>query len=423
MKHESRLGFLITDLSGGGAERVVSNLARGLTDHRRELFLFRDLQAYPFEGAIHVLDLPLFSEEAFFRVTPVRTARGLWRLSRIKRESRVDRCISFLTWPNLFNILTRAEEQVIISVRNNPSRAVRGPISPVIKGLMRRMYPRADHVVAISEDVRRDLIENFRLPPDRVTTIYNPIRLDEISELTGAPAPPSLASLPPAPTVITAGRLTMQKGQWHLIRAFTAVKTIHPEARLLILGVGPLRERLISLARELGFRVWVQAGSDPSAGHAEIPPETDVIFWGFSDNPFPLLARADVFAFPSLWEGLGNVLIESMAIGLPVVAADCHSGPREVLTGRLEPRESHRPEWAAYGILAPVCDGVFRGAKEPLRYEEIQWAEVLSELLEDGGARRRYGQQGRLRARDFDLDRITGQWRQLLRSLDSGRRQ
>ncbi len=404
MEDGGGLGFLITDLSGGGAERVVATLSESLTEHRRELFLFRDRRVYDFHGAVHVADVPLFCEGGAGEPRALmRSLNGFRRLRRWKRERHLDRCVSFLTWPNLFNVMTRRGEQVILSVRNNPSRAVRGTYAPWIKALMRTLYRRADHVVAISEDVRRDLIENFRLAPTSVTTIYNPICLPEVEALARRPVAPGLDSRG-RPTVITIGRLAIQKGQWHLIRAFSEVRRTLPEARLVVVGDGPLRGALSELARDLG------CGPD------------DVVFPGFLDNPFPLLAASEIFAFPSLWEGLGNVVIEALALGVPVVTADCHSGPREILTG--DPGDGGVlmiPEDTPCGVLMPSCDGVFRGADEPLTDAEARWAGVLEELLSDPRRRRRYGEAGRRRAKDFALEPIADQWRRLLLRLDQER--
>lgn len=406
---QQRLGFLITSLDGGGAERVVSNLAGALTDHERNLLLLQDPIVYPFDGDVHVMDAPIVGD--------LSRSRQIWNMFRAvsslrttRQSLNLDTCISFLTWPNLFNILSRTDDRAIISVRNNPSRAIRGRFAPVLKTMVRTLYPRADHIVAISRDVRRDLIEQFGVDASRITTIYNPIQLDEVHDQARQPVPAPLTGLQDHPTVVTVGRLAVQKGHWHLLRAFRRIRDRVDDSRLIILGIGPFRDYLVELARGMNLQVWCH--DEPT----DRPPlEHDVIFWGFDDNPFPITSNCDVFAFPSLWEGLGNVLIESLACGLPVVSADCRSGPREILAPDTPlNRRTPRPEWADYGVLMPVCDGNRHGPDEPLTDEEKLWADVLSRLLSDPQLRRRYSFQGRHRAADFDLADITDQWRQLL---------
>jgi len=400
---------MITNLDGGGAERTVSNLARGFSDHHRQLLLFEDNIVYPFDGDVHIVDIPIMSDLSRSRKI-YKMCRGLVELGRRRRSLQLDTCLSFLTWPNLFNVLSSGNERTIISVRNNPSRAIRGPYAPVLKTMIRAVYPRADHIVAISEDVRRDLIEHFGVDPDRITTIYNPIQFDDVRHKSTAELPEQLQGLEDVPTVISVGRLALQKGQWHLIRAFSNINRSVDNSTLLLLGVGPFRDYLVELAQNLGLAVW--AHDVPGQGP---PVDYDVVFWGFSDNPFPILSASDIFAFPSLWEGLGNVLLESLACELPVVSADCRSGPREILAPESSIKtRAGQPEWADYGVLVPVCDGEQYDHTVPLTDHEEMWADVVKTLLTDDDTRHHYALRGRRRAADFALDDITEQWRQLL---------
>ncbi len=404
-----RLGFLITNLAGGGAERVVSTLADELSDHRRDLLLFDETVVYPFDGNVHLVDIPLLEPDP-----PVQKLwqmmTGLLKLHRQRQQLDLDVCISFLTWPNLFNILSSSDDKIIISVRNNPSHALRGPTAPLLKFLVRVLYPRADHIVAISEDVRRNLVEDFGVAESHITTIYNPIQLDDVRGRSDQPLPDELADLAEVPTVVSVGRLAVQKGQWHLIRAFDELQHRIDNSRLLILGIGPFQDYLVELATGLGLDVWVHDRANDGP-----PLEHDVIFWGFADNPFPILTASSLFAFPSLWEGLGNVIIESLACELPVVSADCRSGPREILAPDTPlDQRTQAPEWADYGVLMPVCDGQRHDHTVPLTEEEKLWTDVMARLLEDPETHRHYARRGRDRASDFDLPDITRQWRRLL---------
>lgn len=126
------------------------------------------------------------------------------------------------------------------------------------------------------------------------------------------------------PVIVVAGRLERQKDFPTLIRAFAQVRGERP-CRLLILGDGGGRARLQALSAELGITA-------------------DVDLPGFQANPYPFLARADLFVLSSRWEGSPNVLTEALALGTPVVATDCPSGPHELLDG------------GRYGPLVPVGD-------------------------------------------------------------------
>jgi glycosyltransferase involved in cell wall biosynthesis len=120
------------------------------------------------------------------------------------------------------------------------------------------------------------------------------------------------------------GRLAPKKDFPTLLRAFAEIRGKY-RARLMILGEGPARGELEALVRELDL-------------------EADVALPGFVENPYAYLARANLFVLSSRWEGLPTVLIEAMFCGVPVVATDCPSGPREILGG------------GRYGTLVPVGD-------------------------------------------------------------------
>lgn len=195
----------------------------------------------------------------------------------------------------------------------------------LVRAAMRRTYRSADAVVAVSNGVASGLIDGLGVPPDRVHVIFNPVITPRVEQGGRAPPPghPWFASGAP-PVVLAVGRLAEQKGFDVLLRAFAVLRERRP-CRLMVLGEGPLRDRLADLARELAV-------------------EPDVAFPGFVDDPFPYMASADLFVLSSRWEGLPNVLIQAMAVGAPVVATDCPSGPREILdAGR-------------YGRLVPVDD-------------------------------------------------------------------
>lgn len=190
---------------------------------------------------------------------------------------------------------------------------------------LRLFYPYADGVIGVSQGVTDDLLQLIGGDPARFHTIYNPVLPKDLESKAHAVVEhPWLGA--GAPVLVGAGRLTRQKDFATLLRAFALVLKQRP-ARLLLLGDGPERPRLEALAAELGIGVAVD-------------------FHGFVANPFPYIARSDLFVLSSAWEGFGNVLVEAMALGVPVVSTDCPSGPREILQD------------GALGPLVPVADPV-----------------------------------------------------------------
>jgi glycosyltransferase involved in cell wall biosynthesis len=158
--------------------------------------------------------------------------------------------------------------------------------------------------------MKENLLKNIKIDLDKIEMIYNPIDLSYIRKKTKEEVPEYLFKK--RPVLIACGRLTKEKGFSYLIRAFKDIKKSFPEAKLLILGEGELEEYLKKLSFSLGLK-------------------ESVYFLGFQKNPFKYIARADIFIFSSLYEGLPSALIEAMACGVPIVSTDCTSGPKEIL--------------------------------------------------------------------------------------------
>lgn len=190
--------------------------------------------------------------------------------------------------------------------------------------LMKRMYPSADGIVAVSAGVADDLAQIINIPRCRVSVVYNPIFSNNIPELSKAQVDHAWLSRGQPPVIMAVGRFTQAKDFSNLIRAFSVLrkKTV---ARLIILGEGDLRESLEAVVSDLDL-------------------SNDVAFPGFVQNPYAWMSKAALFVLSSAWEGFGNVLVEAMACGTPVVSTDCPSGPAEIL------------ENGKWGDLVPVGD-------------------------------------------------------------------
>ena len=189
---------------------------------------------------------------------------------------------------------------------------------------IRRALHRADGIVAASRGLADEWAEDAAVPRSRIAAIHNPVVGEDLASLAAAPLHHPWFREDGPPLILGAGRLAPQKDFETLLRAFALVRRRRP-ARLAILGDGELRSSLRGLADRLGIR-------------------REALFPGFARNPFAWMARAGVFALSSKWEGFGNVLVEALACGCPVVSTDCPSGPAEILDG------------GTWGRLVPVGD-------------------------------------------------------------------
>jgi glycosyltransferase involved in cell wall biosynthesis len=318
--------------------------------------------------------------------------------------------VSFTTWANILNVLSGGSGRAIVTSHNHESVNIGGRIGPLVRALVRFTYSRADAVVAVSNAVKRDLVDSFGVPEERITTVYNTVDTDQVRALAQESLDPPLAGFLSGKSIVTAGSLKRQKGHWHLLRAFARLKRDLPDARLALLGEGPLGPYLTGLARGLGLATHVawEPRSTPLGS-------ADVAFLGFRRNPFAVFAQARLFAFSSVWEGFGNVLVEAMACGTPVVSTDCASGPREILAPEGPHTATlHDPEFASAGVLTPPFDGKLRSPAEPLERAERVYADTLSLLLRDDDALARYRAAGQVRAGAFALETTATVWHELL---------
>lgn len=221
--------------------------------------------------------------------------------------------------------LSRADTSIVVSERNNLTASSSNSTLPdwILNQLSGWTYPLADQVIAVSQGVAEDVSQSLGLK-ESFEVVYNPVVGSKTFDLAKKPVDHPWFADTSIPVILGVGRLVEQKGFSILLRAFAKVRETC-QARLVILGEGEKRPVLEHQARQFGIR-----------DHVWMP--------GFVSNPMKYMADASVFVLSSRWEGLGNVLVEAMACGTPVVSTDCPSGPAEILEG------------GRYGRLVPVED-------------------------------------------------------------------
>jgi glycosyltransferase involved in cell wall biosynthesis len=372
-----RISIFVWGVEGGAFARVAAGLSKGFVQHAVDVdVVYVHTDDYP-------QDLEFPSEVRLVHLGPRRTILSVPALARYLRERRPEAMISISFVQNapavLAKVLSRWNGMLLLNEVSNMSyksgvehrRDIRFRYMPSIA---RILYPRAQGLVAPSQDVLRDLGDTIGLARRRLPlrVIANPVDIDEV-RLKAAQEPQSPDLLMPGPPLILGvGRLERQKNFGLLIRAFARLRKERP-ARLLILGSGPEKDSLQALIAKLGV-------------------DREVFLPGMARNPFPYMARADVFALSSEEEGFGLVLVEAMAVGLPIVATRCPGGPGEIL------------EDGRSGILVAPGD-------------ERELAKSLSEVLDDEYHRRELVESGLRRAEHFSPSRIAAQWLSFMRTV------
>lgn len=361
-----RVAFLLDNLSGGGAERVVLGMASGFSALGYEV----DLLVCEMQGElcgsippeVNLVVLQPVGKMAGL-VTAIR--RGGWRglggilfwlasARKIPRSFRYIReirdylqnvrpdvmlsalgksSISAVLAADGLDVATRifVGVQIALSVRSEQSRKSGKGQAYAMVPMFRYCFPKAHGLIAASRGVAEDAIRLLDLDPARVHAVYNPVVITEPAGESGSICAHPWFAPGAAPVVLGMGRLVEQKNFPLLVRAFAAVRQ-RVDARLVILGGDKSsteqmahRQELQDLAVELGIG-------------------EDVALLGYQSNPHAFLRAARVFVLSSSFEGFGNVLVEALLAGCPVISTDCPSGPAEILdNGR-------------FGTLVPVND-------------------------------------------------------------------
>ncbi len=319
--------FIINSLEGGGAERVMCKLLS---------IMESDFLAAGYRAHLILLDnLPeQQSVPAYVNKVTLDTKgslhAGYKALKNTLFSIKPDICVSFLTRANMLNVslAKRFGHKAVISERVNTSSHLSGGLKDFIsKMLVRVTYPSADLVVAVSEGVKADLIENFGVSANRIQTVYNPY---DVAAIT-AQSLEVVEDLPARPFIVGTGRLVNNKNFDLMLQAVAASNISHD---VVILGQGEEKAALEARAAELGIAHRVH-------------------LMGFKSNPYPYISHADFFVSTSNAEGFPNAIAEAMCLGKAVVATNCESGPAEILTGD-SPYKVKGFKAEAYGCICEV---------------------------------------------------------------------
>jgi glycosyltransferase involved in cell wall biosynthesis len=406
-----KLLFVLPSLGGGGAERASVDLLRGIDRSRFQITLALFTRSGPAKNAgrnsgSFLQELPVDVPVSNLHGRQSYDVRLVWRLAGVLRRENPQVVFSVLRYTNLITLLAcrlvgtpprvlggaGSQARVVVNEQNPPSAefALFGG-GRVKAWFLRHLYPWADCVTAISTGIARELVSSYGLSRDKVHVIPNPVDLVRVRTLAAArlehpwfPANPARnagcssetagrsTDQSGLPVLIAVGRLHPQKGFAYLIRAFSIVRQVLP-CKLVILGEGPQRAELEGLIASLRL-------------------VNDIALLGFQANPYSYVSRSTVFVLSSLFEGFGNVLVDALALGVPVISTRCPVGPEDIITDGVT------------GIFVPPADAQ-------------ALAQAILRALQDSELRRRLSANGPLRAADFAIERIVPQYEALFECL------
>jgi glycosyltransferase involved in cell wall biosynthesis len=318
------IAIYMHDLSGGGVERQSLSLAY-------------ELQTLGFQVTVVLHQVRGELREKVSDTLRIhdlhsrRTVQDIPQLARYLAREKPDVLLANLDHNNVAALLAKA---VVLS-RTKVVICQHNPISPgffsgqswtyqLIPQAYRMLSPLMARAVAVSSGIADELTRIATIPIGKITTIYNPVIGPDFAYRANQSVSHPWLDKREAPVFVCAGRLSAEKDQQGLLRAFALHRGRIP-SRLIVLGAGSLLPELKGLASQLGVADAVD-------------------FVGYQQNPLPWFRRADAFVLSSRSEGFGNVLVEAMWCGTPVISTNCKHGPSEILDG------------GRYGVLVPPGD-------------------------------------------------------------------
>jgi len=387
--------FLINSLWGGGAERVALRLARALKV--KKIFLLEKNIKYNSPVQVEILSTHKITTNPFLKTFYIPFYKEKLK-KHIHPGSIV---ISFMERANFVNTLLGKKYKRILSIRQSLLKG-RKKIHPY-NLLIKNLYPKANLLITNSKALEFEIKVFFKIKEEKIKTIYNPIELEEVKR-NSIEALEKYEFLRNYPYLINIGRLSKPKGQWYLLRIFKQLKKKYKDLKLVILGEGELKDYLVELSQNLGLKTYVWDRNKLNESY-------DVYLLGFQENPYKFIKHSKTFVFTSLWEGLPNVLIESLAVGKTVISTDCRTGPREILAPRTDfLLETNKPQLEEFGILMPTFERKLLKANDPLTAPEKIWIDTLVEVLNNEKLLKEYELKAPSRAWDFHIDKISQQW-------------
>ncbi len=387
--------LFLSVMAFGGQERFASRLSQMLSDKYNVCIVLFDAStiSFPVQGTILDIKRADFSATSFSD----RVKKTLVRCSRLRKffkQYKPIACLSFGDASNLINLICKKQGiKVLPSIRGFVA-AERISQSPFTKLL----YRRADRIICVSKGIEHKLREDVPGVSDKLAVLYNGYDCEEI--FAKSQEGPVVAKKTMGPHLVSVGTLRPEKGYWHLIKAVFVLKKTYPDIHLSIVG-----------------RDYQQNGENLKSLVKLLNLEENVTFEDFHENPYRFIRASDVYVLASVREGFPNALVEAMACQVPVVAADCLTGPREILSEKPYESLAEDIELAEYGVLVPRLTKEEDYSDNILPEEELL-AQAIAGLLNDPALRQEYAQRAADRAAQFSYSACCNQVIKLLEGED-----
>lgn len=396
---KKKMLMIIPQMRHGGAERFVSRFSSLLEEKYDITIILFDDRNMTYDLSVKYLSLNVYPNQntnSFKRI--INIIKRTHRLNKTKKKLKADISISFGDSANIVNALSKKHGKTILSIRGYDR------LESMKKGFINKIYDflfsRSDMVICVSRMMESSFREYFPKQKNKVAVLYNPYEFDEIEKLSEIELDKHEKFFKNNKVIISVGSYVKEKGYWHLIKAFSLLKQKHLDAKLFIIGNNNMnyKENLIELAKAMKI-------------------EKDIIFEDFDNNPFKFIKNSYLYVLSSTSEGFPNSLVEAMVCGIPVLASDCNTGPREILSLNSHLEKAINIEEADFGILVPPMT---KNQEFNQIYEKSDYFlyEGMIKYFDSINLANNYGEIAKKRSLEFSNYRCKAEFIQLIESLE-----
>ena len=365
-----KLMFFVYVFGGGGAEKMILNILNNINNDKYDITLmlgikekneYLDLLTNK-KVKIDYINVPLGNDDEAIKQLSYKINE--YNPDVLFTEAR------FTNWLSYHAKRLSKNKKVKLIFREATNRSLAE--HPTLMGKIKTFYHYnfgSSHIIAISEGVKNDLHNAYKISNKKITRVYNPLEVEKIKKAANDHIDNPIFNKVKGKKIINVARFVPKKNQMLLLKSFEIVSKEIPNISLFLLGRGELKEELQNYCKEKHMN--------------------NVYFLDFDINPYKYVKKCDVFALSSNEEGFGNVITEAMAVGTPVVATDCPSGPSEILNN------------GEYGELAKVGDA-----------QDL--ANKIITMLKNNTKRKQYINKSLKRAKEFGVNNIVKQYEKVI---------
>jgi len=407
--HSKKIAFITSSLTAGGAQENVINLSSYLSgknyqvdiislhstnDYRsKESKKYRIISLIKERNTFPTFTLPFIAIFVFFKLCML-----------IKKENYTHLIGSHEYYPFYLTVVFAKmfKTKSLLLLGNNLREEFRRKsvlFSSLHRFFIKFSFRFTDKLICVSKGLGADMRKNYHVPVSKIETIYNGIDINEIQKLSKYPVRFPYKKNEKVISIV--GKLIEKKGHVHLIKSFAMLQKSYPHVKLLIIGKGKLEKTLKILVKDLGI-------------------EKKVTFLGFVEhNPYKYFSLSSIFVFSSLYEGFGNVILEAMACGVPIISTNVPYGPSEILDDSLYNQKFRQIKFGKYGVLIPDFSRTIEEKSDNyiLLPEEKLLAKAILKLLKNTKYLEHYRRMSLQRVEYFTAEKMSESHEKVIQEL------